>query len=514
MRTLLALSFLIASVSASGCIGRGSIARAADPNLAHGNISPVATYGLVAHKLVALKTNDLEYSEGIFLQYPQGIDVDAFKSGLTVSPQTATSVDFPFIDLSQKNPRPHIPPKGGPAIHLQFVPGQTYHITQRDFGVDLNVTTPNLTMDMIPKPIRHVKSSYYYGLLSHPWHGFLGDLVYGKLGPRITDASREGLADATKLAHEIGLSGAGFVRMDFCGDQTIGHLAPYATPRFTRYDAIIEALAAEHVTVLPEILVNCAPIYLENVGDGGRSYSTPEGYATWAGALAEHLKQYPQIKRVELFNEPNLHGGWKPGLTSKYAGRGDGDALAPFMRAAYAAVKTANPNLIVVSGALATGGHHVDSRVVLANLYASGCQVGVCWDELSVHNYRWSSPLEATIDNDEHEENRFDIYKDLQKVAIAHGDPKPKVMLTEYGYSSCGTLTLCFNPMVQAYYLALGLNLALADPSVDGIVYVNLHNASKDGPDFFWSSTSLVNNDYTRKPAYEVFRMFASGSRD
>lgn len=517
MQRSAALLLVISIATVAGCIGRGSVARAADPKLAHGDIAPVATFGFATRRLVPFKPDGLEYSEGIFLQYPQSIDLDAFKAGLTVSPQTATSVDFPFVDLSNVNPRPHIPPMGGVAIHLQFAPGQTYHVTQRDFGVDLNVKTPNLTMAMMPQPIRHPKSSYYYGLLSHPWGGFLGGLGYAALGDEITDKKREQLDTATKLVHEVGESGAGFVRMDFCGDQTLGHVAAYPTPRFVGYDLIIEALEAEHVTVLPEILVNCAPLYLEAVEDNGRSYMTPEGYATWAGAVAGHLKKYPQIKRVELFNEPNLHGGWKPGETSKYAGngdRGDGDSLAPFMRAAYAAVKAANPALMVVSGAFATGGRHLDSRVVLANAYAAGCRTGVCWDELSVHNYRWASPLEATIGNDEREENRFDIYKDLQKVAIAHGDPKPKVMLTEFGFSSCAALTLCFNPMVQALYVAQGFNLALADPSVDGIVYVNLHNASKDGPDFFWSSTSLVNNDYSRKPAYEVFRTFANGSRD
>jgi hypothetical protein len=514
MRRLALVSLLISVAIATGCIGKGTAAKAADPNAAHGNIAPVAMFGLVGHKLVALHAKDLEYSEGIFLQYSQSIDIDAFKAGLTVTPQTAVSVELPFIDLSTMNPRPHIAPGAGPAIHLQTVPGQTYRITQRDFGIDLTVTTPHLSLESIPQPIRHVKSSYYYGLLSHPWGGFLGGLVYANLGDKIPDLKRDQLDQATKLVHEIGESGAGFVRMDFCGDQSLGHVSQYPTPRFAQYDAIIEALAAVHVTVLPEILVNCAPLYLINASDNGRSYAEPTGYATWAGAVAEHLRKYPQIKRVELFNEPNLRGGWRPGETSKYAGRGDGDALAPFMKAAYAAVKAANSKLMVVSGAFSTGGRHLDSRVVLANAYAAGCRTGVCWDELSVHNYRWSSPLEATIGNDEREENRFDIYKDLQLISVAHGDPKPKVMLTEWGYSSCATLTLCFNPLVQALYLAQGLNLALADPSVDGIVYVNLRNASKDGPNFFWSSTSLLNNDYSRKPAYEVFKTFNKGSRD
>lgn len=51
--------------------------------------------------------------------------------------------------------------------------------------------------------------------------------------------------------------------------------------------------------------------------------------------------------------------------------------------------------------------------------------------------------------------------------------------------------------MVQTHCFARVLNVELADPSVDGFVNVN-----------------FVNNDYTRRAAYDLFRTFASDSRD
>jgi len=61
-------------------------------------------------------------------------------------------------------------------------------------------------------------------------------------------------------------------------------------------------------------------------------------------------------------------------------------------------------------------------------------------------------------------------------------------------------------------YIARSLNSFLADPSVDGITYVNIYNSSTDAPDYFWSSTAIVNNDRTPKPGYDVFKAFATGS--
>lgn len=510
MKRARTLSVLIALALSSGCLGKPGVATAADTTLSHGGTAPVAIYGLLTDKLTKLQPNHLEYSEGIFLQYPVSVDLDAFKLGLTVTPPTAVSVVFPFVNLSNMKPRPFIPRAGGPTIFLRALPGQTYRIEQPAFGLALNVTTSPLSIDKIPEPIRHVTNSpYYYGILDHPFGGFLGGLVYSKFTKKISDAQQLQVDDARRTVRAIADSGAGFVRMDFCGDQSIGHLTPYPAAKFERYDAIVEELAAVHVTVLPEILQNCAPLYLVN--SDGRTYATPENYATWAAAVAEHLKRFPQITRVELFNEPNLRGGWRPGSTSPYAGRGNGDVLAPFMKAGYAAVKAANPSLMVVSGAFAAGGNHVDPRVVLDKAYEAGCRTGVCWDEISVHNYRWSSPVIATIASDQHDDNRFDIYKDLQEIALNHGDVKPKIMLTEWGYSTCEKQTQCFNPLVQALYVAQGLNLALADPTIDGIVYVNIHTPVRAIPNF-WDETGLLESDYSKKPAFTIFQKFAKGS--
>lgn len=517
---ILGLVFILASCGSQGGSSApqipatvASLSSTATPIPVTGGVSPFTYYNVQTRQIRPLVALSMEYSDTLVAAFSTGIDLNAFRSGLAITPSTAVYADYPFIENA--NSVYKIAAHGGIGIHIRFVPGVTYTVTQPAFGVNIQVATPALSASSIPMPVRQVSNSpYYYGFLNHPWaaDGFLGGLIYESF-PTKTAVEQAAVDAAHSTLNAIAQSNAGYIRMDFCADQTIGHLAPYPLDqqRWKGYDLIINALAAMNVTVLPEIQQHCAPPYMhaDPAGSGSQTMNTPENYAIWASAVANHLKAFPQITRVEFFNEPNLEGGWKPGTLAYMAT--DGTGAAPFMMQGYAAVKAANPNLMVVAGALAAGGHHVDPRTWLAGAYSAGCHASKCWDELSVHNYRWAAPASATIVNDSHEDNRFDIYKDVQNVAVAHGDAKPKIMLTEWGYSTCATLTVCFDPMVQSLYFAQGMNLALGDPSVDGVTYVNIVNTSNDSPDFFWSSTALIGNG-APKPAFGTFAQFATGS--
>ncbi len=200
-----------------------------------------------------------------------------------------------------------------------------------------------------------------------------------------------------------------------------------------------------------------------------------------------------------------MNGWWKNVGNAAYADTG-GTAAAAYLHGAYAAIKSAAPSLAVVAPALASGGHEVDPRKFFENLYAAGCRRGACWDILSVHNYRWQNP---TLPAPASASNRIDIYKTIGAIAAAHGDPGTHVLLTEWGYSTDPASPDGVDPQTQALYVALGFNLMLSDPLVDGIVYVNMYNPATD----FWGQTSLVTADFSPKPAFDVYRSFARDTR-
>ena len=417
-----------------------------------------------------------EASEDVAVDFDAPVDVASFTAALTITPETA-------VRASAQSYGKRV------VVHFRKAPGTTYHLhvaagvrstdgSASTAPVDITVKTASVA---IPAPLRATPNEpYRYGVLAHPYPFSLG----GPNADRIIDL----------------LAGAGvrFVRIEYAGDQ-VEH-----TPGvfdFSIEDTIAEKLAARGITELPIVLQYSAPVWATGGAKYPAIWKNPALYSAFAGAVAAHVAQrYPKIARVELFNEPNMTGWWKNPGDPAYAAD-DGSAAAVYLHGAYAAIKSAAPRLTVVAPALASGGRETDPRTFFEHLYGAGCRRGACWDVLSVHNYRWENPTFAAPQS---ATNRFDLYKTILAIAAAHGDAGTHVMLTEWGYSTDMSAD-GVDPRTQASYVALGFNLMLADPLVDGIVYVNMYNPATD----FWGQTSLVAADFTPKPAYDVYRTFA-----
>ncbi|TAM62300.1 hypothetical protein EPN52_00880 [bacterium] len=417
-----------------------------------------------------------EYSEDVALTFTQPVDLTSFRASYTIVPQTPSSVYA--WEYGRRI-----------SITMRKVPGVTYTIAVAAGVTDaqgeelgralaVHLTTP--AVPAVPAPLRATPGEpYRYGVLAHPFPFSL------------TGATAQRQLDLMQRA------GVRFVRIDYCGTQIEPDPGRWD---WSITDRVADELARRGITELPIVEQYCAPKW----ATGGRNYPAiwmlPSTYADFAGAVAAHLvRRFPRIARIELFNEPNLHGWWS-NPNPEYAAR-DGSATAIYMKAAYAAVKQVMPSMTVVGPALADGGHDTDPRAFLRTMYDSGCRRGACWDVLSVHNYRWYDPTFSTKPS---YQNQWSIYRQLQEIAAGRGDPGTHVMLTEWGFSTIDS-PVGFDPRVQARYLALGFNLMLADSTVDGIVYVNLYNPGSD----FWARTALTTTDFRTLPGFEVFRAFA-----
>ena len=418
-----------------------------------------------------------DYAEIATFTFNHVVNMSTINSSITISPSSPFST---YSDEYGKRLQ----------LTLRKTPGVVYAITlaaglQSTDGstlptpVTYHLTTPATVP--IPAPNRALSAQpYRYGVLVHPYPTSL-------TGP-----------NAAQIAGILGSMNAGFARIDYSGAE----IMPTATSvTFGPSDEIVALLAAQNVTLLP---------ILEQYNTAGWQaggqpypaiYSTPQLYAQFVSTVVSHLRATaPQVTRVELFNEPNLSGWWSS-PNPAYAAT-DGSATAQYMLAGYAAAKNANPAITVVGPALSDGGTGVDPRTFLTNMYAAGCRTGTCWDLLSVHNYAWVDPayvMPAAASN------RWQIYQDLQSIAVANGDPKPHVMLTEWAFSTAADPN-GFDPQVQARFMARGFNLMLADPTIDGIVWTNAYAAGSD----FWSRTSVTDANFNPLPAEQTFRAFAA----
>jgi hypothetical protein len=441
----------------------------------------IVAYGGLAGATYTAHANgsSYDYAEDVTIDFNRALNTASFNAKFSLTPSAPYSTYF--VNYGKRA-----------EITIRKTPGVIYTLTtgagvlagdgsgtSTTAAATFSFTTPATIT--IPARLRGpINEPYHYGFLAHLSSDSLG-------GP-----------NAAKIASIIGAADTGFVRIDYTGASI---MPTSSSVDFTQEDGILALLAPYKVTELPILEQYSGATWQTDGQPYPAIFATPALYAQFVKTVVAHLAlTAPSVKRIELFNEPNTDGWWTS-PNPAYAAT-DGSATAAYMLAGYAAAKAANPAIVVVGPALGDGGSEVDPRTFLTNMYAAGCHTGACWDVLSVHPYSWLNPTYSVAAT---ASNRWQIYKDLQAIAVAHGDALPHVMLTEWSFSTAAEPT-GFDPKVQALYMALGMNLALADPTVDGIVWTSVYGTGSD----FWSRTAVTDANYIPLPADNTYRSFAA----
>jgi hypothetical protein len=173
-------------------------------------------------------------------------------------------------------------------------------------------------------------------------------------------------------------------------------------------------------------------------------------FADFAAAFASHFKG--RVSHFVVWNEPNLQNEW--GMR-----RVDPAAYVEMLRAVYPSIKRANPDAIVLAGALAPTTERnrdvaLNDLAYLEEMYAtarvahrvSNTGYGIRnmpiqnrqsaiehlpWDALAVHNYGSTLPPEAPPAPDTINFRRAEL---LREIMMKHGDDSP-VYITETGWN-------------------------------------------------------------------------------
>jgi hypothetical protein len=183
---------------------------------------------------------------------------------------------------------------------------------------------------------------------------------------------------------------------------------------------------------------------------GGRN-GPPDDYAQYANFLTALLNQYPgKIHAIEVWNEQNIDREW-----STPQGLSPGNYVQ-FLSQANEAIKAVDPNVIVISGALAPTGVHdgvtsYDDFVYLDEALAAGLLNNT--DCVGVHHNGYNigpdvpfeeagaQPEAATaifrgpFDNPHHSWS-FKTTLDTYAAKVQALDPGKKLCVTEFGWAS------------------------------------------------------------------------------
>ncbi len=141
--------------------------------------------------------------------------------------------------------------------------------------------------------------------------------------------------------------------------------------------------------------------------DGAGSWP-PSNPATYAAFLNALVARYgTKITAIEVWNEPDQSN------EDYFAGPNKAQNYAAVVRAAYPAVKAANPGVLVLAGSLVGSNGNF-----LRALYAAGMKG--YYDGLSVHFYNLT----------------LGSLRSIHEAQLANGDSKP-LWLDEFGWTSC-----------------------------------------------------------------------------
>jgi hypothetical protein len=249
-------------------------------------------------------------------------------------------------------------------------------------------------------------------------------------------------------------------------------------------DRLVADAAAAHIGVImvvdstpcwasaapTALLAGCNPL-----ADGAaKSWppSDPAAYATFVAYLARRYG--PDLAAIEVWNEPDQAN------EDYFAGPNKAERYAAVLRAAYPAIKAADPSVPVLAGSLVGS-----NGAFLRLLYADG--IKGYYDGLSVHFYTLT----------------LGSLRSIREAQLAAGDTKP-LWLDEFGWTSCWPRERveqeqgCVTPQIQARNLSDTLRTLARAPFVAAAVSYKLTDSPRE--DF-----GLLSSTGARKPSFAAF---------
>jgi polysaccharide biosynthesis protein PslG len=199
--------------------------------------------------------------------------------------------------------------------------------------------------------------------------------------------------------------------------------------------------------------------------------SNPAEYATFVAFLAQRYGT--NLAAFEVWNEPDQAN------EDYFAGPEKPQRYAAVLRAAYPAIKQANPNVPVLAGSIVGA-----NGVFLKALYAAG--IKGYYDGLAVHYYTLTL---ASL-------------RSIREVQTANGDTTP-LWLTEFGWSSCWPRyrlqqeQACVTPQTQALNIANTFRSLARTPYIAAETLYQLQGSTAE-------NFGVLNANGTHKPAFGV----------
>jgi hypothetical protein len=271
----------------------------------------------------------------------------------------------------------------------------------------------------------------------------------------------------------------------------------YAAWDAAQIDRAVQICRRAGIRVLLDV-VN-APAWASRTNDSGQGNvpRNPSDFAAFMRYLATRYRG--QISAYEIWNEPDIQRFWNAGPNPS--------SYTALLKAAYPAVKAADPNALVVSGGLAWD-YESSTSSFLTKMYAAGARGS--FDVLALHDFPDASIANGLT-------TWAGGRRTAHRVMLANGDNKP-IWITEFGFNTATASSgwqPSSTPQQQADLLGKAFQVLDQDsPWLQVAFYYNFRNNSwqHDALTDIEAQFGILTTNFTRKPAYFVFKSYAQSA--
>jgi hypothetical protein len=267
-------------------------------------------------------------------------------------------------------------------------------------------------------------------------------------------------------------------------------------------DMVVDFALNQGLTVVAR-LGGIVPDWARRQPDGSlpvESYLDPARFADFGDhvhAFVAHFKG--RVRHVIIWNEPNVTAEW--GFRPV-----DPEAYTELLQVAYARAKEADPEIVVLGGALAPtlepegSDLALNDLIYLERMYAAGA--GRYFDVLAAHAYGLKFPPDEPPQADALNFRRVEL---LREIMVAHGDAHKPMMLTESGWNDSPRWTRAVSPGARIDYTLGGY--AWAEQHWPWMQAVCTWAFRYPAPQYSYGDYfTFVTPEFVTKPIYEAVR--------
>ena len=289
-------------------------------------------------------------------------------------------------------------------------------------------------------------------------------------------------------------------------------------PAWEKYDNIVDLAEQYGLEVVPRL--SNPPAWARAEGDAGGTYAPPDDLTDWGDYVHTVVSRYRgRVRYYQLWNEPNIYPEWGEQPV-------DPEAYTQFLCEGYRRAKEADPDAVIVSGALApTVSLHpgpgpalgLSDFVFLQRMYDAGA--AACFDILAVNDYMlWSGPTDHRMKPLNINFAR-PVY--IRDIMVANGDAAKPLWISEMNSNALPPDHPANDPIPpygqvtleqQARYAPLAYQRVMEEWPWAGVVNFWFFKRADDTErDQSWYYFRMVEPDFTSMPVYEAMREYTAG---